>query len=87
MATVALASNLGPQEARMSGEEWITKAQWQKLLRLSRDLLDRIDSRKRKGLPVVHLWNQLRPINQRIRSDTLKVIGIDDRHHLKEQQQ
>lgn len=59
--------------------EWISRAQWQKLLRVSRDLLDRIDRRKRMGQPTAHLWDQLRPINQRIRSDDLKVIGIDDR--------
>lgn len=63
----------------MQSDEWITRAQWQKLLRVSRDLLERIDRRKRLGQPVAYLWEQLRPINQRIRSDSLKVIGIDDR--------
>lgn len=64
---------------KSEGAEWMTRTQWQKLLWVSRDALHRIDSRKRLGQPVAHLWDRLRPINQLIRSDRLKVIGIDDR--------
>lgn len=60
-------------------EEWISRAQWEKLLRVSRDLLRRIDYRTRLGQPVAHLWGRLGPINERIRSANLKVIGIDDK--------
>jgi hypothetical protein len=58
---------------------WISRVQWEQLLHASRQIYARIEGQRARGRSADHLWDELRPLNQTIRSARLKVHGIDDR--------
>lgn len=58
---------------------WISQEEWRALLRRSADIQARIPAATARGENTDALWRELRPVNLTIRSDLLKVRGIDDR--------
>lgn len=60
-------------------ETWIGRAEWNTLLRRSRDLMDQAERLRRNGQDNADVWKKIAPINQTLRSPLLKVRGIDDR--------
>lgn len=61
------------------GERWISREEWQRMIGHSRSLLAIARQLRRHGGPSEHIWRELGPLNCLIRSDELKVRGIDDR--------
>jgi len=65
----------------MSDVEWITREEWMSLVNKARSLMKSADWAKQRNdnLAYRSLWKKIAPLNKRIRSDKLKVRGIDDR--------
>lgn len=60
-------------------DEWITRTEWEMMLRRSDALHAYAKELEWAGLPSDEVWAEIKPLSERIRSPSLKVRGIDDR--------